>query len=318
MSEEELKNQYIGVLTWVIQNTAVCPADTYIYMKSNKRFVQFQKKQGLTRKNLTKKLMAEGIDAIFIRKEEERHYIEFLERFLMTSFASKKIDLFLKQERFHLLEFPRGIQISAGLKAKIKNALPEGFFFDFLESQLEGETFTTEEEERESRILEVLYDDIGLGSDADKPDGEDDKHDEVIELMNEMSTLREENDQLRDKLKEIDEKEKEVRKAYDDLYAVEGDKNQLQKMVEELQRKLKITESELESYKDGDTGSEGRYKKEKESFERKINDLRDEAKDFKLKFARELEDNKKLKRDLAETTQRLNKTAMALKKVTNK
>lgn len=315
---EEIKDQYVGVLTWVIQNTAVCPADSYVFMKSNKRFVQFQKKAGLTRKNLIKKLMAEGVDALFIRKEEERFYIEFLERFLMTGFAAKKVDLFIKQQRFHLLEFPRGIQISHGLKQKIKNALPEGFFFDFLETQLEGDSITTEEEDRESRILEILYDDIGLGSDAESEGEDDKKHDEVIELMNEMSTLREENDQLRDRLKEIDAKEKEVRKAYDELYAAEGDKNQLQKMVEELQRKLKIAEAELESFRDGDMGSDGRHKKEKESLERKVNDLREEAKDFKLKFAREMEENKKLKRDLAETTQRLNKTAVALKKVSGK
>jgi hypothetical protein len=316
--EEKLSDQYVGVLTWVIQNTAVSPADCYMYMKSNKRFVQFQKRQGLTRKNLIKKLINEGVDAIFIRKEEEKHYIEFLERFLMTGYATKKVDMYIKQGKFHLLEFPRGIQISHNLKSRIKNALPEGYVFDFLESILDSESFTTEDEERESRVLEVLYDDIGLGSDAEQPDSKDQKHDEVIELMNEMSTLREENDHLREKLKQIDEKEKEVRKAYDDLYSVEGDKNQLQKMVEELQRKLKITEAELESHKDGSAGGSDNRLKEKERLERKVEDLREEAKEFKLKYARELEETKKLKRELHETTTRLNKTAMALKRITDK
>lgn len=317
MATEELRKQYVGVLTWVIQNTAISPADCYVYMKSNQRFVQFQRKQNLTRKNLIKKLMLEGVDALFIRREELPAYVEFLERFLMTDFARKKILQFIKEQRFHLLEFPRGIQIAHGLKVKIKDSLPEGFVFEYLESILESDRLSVEEEERETRILEILYDDIGLGSDGDQ-DVDDKKPDEVIELMNQMASLREENDHLRDRLKEIDKKEQEIRKTYDELYSVEGDKNQLQKITQDLQRKLKIAEAELEQFKQAGGYGDSRAKEEKEKLERKIEELREEAKDFKLRYAREVEETKRLKRELHETSSRLNKTALALKKVSNK
>ena len=153
---EDIRNEYTGVLSWVILNTAVSPADCYVYMKSNKRFVQFQKRQGLTRKNLIKKLMAEGIDAIYIRREHEKYYIEFLERFLMTTFANKKVTTFINQNRYHLLEFPKGMQITGTLKKRITDSLPEGYIFELLESHMESNSFTTEDEERESRVLEIL------------------------------------------------------------------------------------------------------------------------------------------------------------------
>ncbi|MEC9283657.1 MAG: hypothetical protein VX642_13180 [Bdellovibrionota bacterium] len=316
--EKKLSDQYVGVLTWVIQNTAVSPADCYVFMKSNERFVQFQKKQGITRKNLIRKLMAEGQDALFIRKEDIHQYIDFLERFLMTDYARKKIMQFIKEGRFHLLEFPAGIQISHGLKVKIKDSLPQGFTFTYIDSLLETNKVSVEDEERESRILEVLYDDIGLGSDAEGGQDDDAKHDEIIELMNQMANLREENDHLRDRLKEIDEKEKEIRKTYDELYSVEGDKNELQKITEGLQRKLKIAEAELEQYKDTGGFGDAKLKKENEKLEKRVEEFREEAKDFKIKLGREMEETKRLKRELQETSSRLNKTAMALKKVSNK
>lgn len=316
--EKKLTDQYVGVLTWVIQNTAVSPADCYVFMKTNERFVQFQKKQGITRKNLIKKLMAEGQDALFIRKEDINQYIDFLERFLMTDYARKKIMQFIKEGRYHLLEFPPGIQISHGLKVKIKDSLPQGFQFTYMDSLLETEKISVDDEERESRILEVLYDDIGLGSDAENDDNEDAKHDEIIELMNQMANLREENDHLRDRLKEIDAKEKEIRKTYDELYSVEGDKNQLQKMTEDLQRKLKIAEAELEQHKETGGFGDSNLKKENEKLEKRVEEFREEAKEFKIKLGREMEETKRLKRELQETGARLNKTAMALKKVSNK
>ncbi|MFK8138936.1 MAG: hypothetical protein AB8E15_11285 [Bdellovibrionales bacterium] len=317
MTDKSISDSYQGVLTWIIANTAVSPCDCYLYMKSNKRFVQFQKKGGLTRKNLIKKLREKEVEALFIKKEDEKDYIEFLERFLMTTFSATKIREFLSHKKYHLMEFPRGIRISSSLKSTITQSLPEDFYFDFLESILKSDSVSMEEEEREQEILEVLYDDIGLGSDADQPEPEE-KRNEVVELMNEMSTLREENDQLKLKIMELEKKSEELKRTYDELYNVERDKNSLQKVIEELQRKYRITEGELNEYKGAEGSVVDKQKEERTKLETKISELRSELQDFKIKYAQELEKTKTLNRDLHETQNRLNKTAMALKKVSGK
>lgn len=316
MSELDLKDQYTAVLTWIISNTAVSPCDLYIYMKSNGRFVQFQKKGHITRKQLIKKLFLKDVHKLYIRKEEMKYYIEFMDRFVQTTYFARRLTKLLNEKEFKLLEFPEGIQFTFATQKRMKEGIPASYIAGFLEEDFLSQSLSTYDEEKEQDILTILYDDVGLGSDAEQVD--DKKVDETIELMNEMSTLRDETYELKIKIKALQKKEDELKQTYNELFTLEREKKELIDKLQLIEVSNKRMANELKAYESGDFDKDEVFKQKAEKFDSKIDDLRTEVRDFKLKYAREVENTKALKRDLRESQLQVNKLSMALKKITSK
>jgi len=301
-------------LTWILLTAPNSPCDCYVKLAQSKHYLMVQKKGTITRKNLLQNLFKSHVYEMFVPEDHYRFYVDHTDQILNSSFANEKLNVFKQAEHLYInLVLPD----KAAVPYQIQKLQTE---LGFKKEDFKKESLKTPAYPEDIHLFKILYEDIDLNqASLEKVVDNSDKI-EIESLKRKMSESKVHIEQLEEVIKSHEEDlakaEQEQRKHFDEISKVQGELNKVTDDFEDLKRKSNIMKSELDDLLSGQKDAKQIYAARVTSLEKRLEEIRTESQDFKLKFAREIEKNKELTKNLNQAQSNLTKTAAALKKFT--
>lgn len=302
-------------LIWVVAAAPQSPGDCFVKLSDANHFLRFQKKGAASRKSLLQVLAKSGVFEIYISEDHYRQYVDLVEQIIESGYAKEKIASFKQQGQHYQFLFP----VSAKLPYHIQQLLKE---IGLGEAPSSREKIKFPDYPKDVQLITSLYEDIDLNSASMEKTADNVDKIEIENLKRKLSAAQAEIEQYVDSVKDLEAEvakgELEVRKSLDELSKTQGAMNKLNDEHEDIKRKYTITKNELEDLLSGQKDAKQIYANRISSLEKRMEEIRQETQDFKLKYAREVDKTKELQRNLNQSQNNLTKTAAALKKFTEK
>ena len=304
-------------LAWIVLTAANSPCDCYIQLKQANHYLIFQKKGTATRKNLFQVFMKAGVFEIFVTEEQYRFYVDLVDQVLNSNFANEKLTQFKQHQQLFNLLFPEKAALPYNVQ-KMMNEL--GLKLDASSKDSIKEKIKFPEYPKDIDLVKFLYEDIDLSTASMEKVVDNTDKIEIENLRKKLSAANNQIEQYADAIKdnesELAQSELEIRKGIEELSKIQGELNKLNDDHEDLKRKHNIMKNELDDLLSGQKDAKQIFAGRIASLEKRLEEVRAETQDFKLKYAREIDKNKELQRSLSQAQTNLSKTAAALKKVT--
>ncbi|GIL18483.1 MAG: hypothetical protein BroJett040_22340 [Oligoflexia bacterium] len=308
------KQEFAPALAWIFLSAPNSPVDCYLRFSTGEQRLLFQKKGTATRKNLIQNLMKIGVYEFDIPDSQYRFYLDLVEQSIESSFCIGKISQFRMQNQLQHLLLP--------LKARLPYALQQMLKEIALDTDEARRKFTLPNHPGDFDLIQTLFTDIDLAASSLDKEAENKDKFEIETLKKKVIAQASEIDQLKQMLHdtetELSKSELEAKQAIDAQYVIQGEFNKLKDEFDDISRKYNITKGEIEGLLSGHQDAKQIYANRVASLEKRMEEIRAESQDFKLKYAKEIDKNKELQRSLSQAQTNLTRTATALKKFTEK
>lgn len=308
-----MQGKFEPVLAWLVLAAPISPFDCFLKIGTG-HSILFQKKGSNTRKNLIQNLIKSGVIEFDTPQDQYRHYIDLVEQVMESTFIQTKMNQFRTQNQHHHLLLPVKARLPHGVQVMMKEL---GLTLENPRGSIPLPPYPSEND-----LIKILFEDIDLASATlDREPDNSDKL-EIESLKRKNLELTSQVEQLTDAAKnheaDIAKYETDLRKSFDEQTKIQGQLSKIEDEFADLERKYKITKSEIEGMLEGHKDAKAIYANRVASLEKRLEEIRAESQDFKLKFAKEMDKTKEVQRSLSQAQTNLARTATALKKFTDR